>query len=111
MSPQASPLEPARGERDSGFRWALGLLATAALLVRLIPALHEALWCDEAFTRSLVLRPLGKSLNGIRRDAVHPPLFYMLLRAPVGLWGGEPLPLRSISLLAGTATIVLTGLV
>lgn len=111
MSRQDSPLEPARGTRDAGFAWALGLLAAAALLVRLLPALHEALWCDEAFTRSIVMRPLGKSLNGIRRDAVHPPLFYLLLRAPVGLWGGEPLPLRSISLLAGAATVVLTGFV
>lgn len=78
--------------------------------LRLITIKHEALFADEIFSRNIAMQPLPHALELVREDLVHPPLYYLLLKAAVSILGANALGLRSLSLLCGIATIGLIAI-
>lgn len=66
-----------------------------------------SIWHDEAFSGLLVRYDIGEMMHRIALD-VHPPLYYLLLRAWTGLIGNTELTLRLYSLLFGCIATYLT---
>jgi 4-amino-4-deoxy-L-arabinose transferase-like glycosyltransferase len=82
---------------------ALGLLAFA---IR-IPFLgQQSLWFDEAFTVLIAQFPTETAIEALFIDGVHPPLYYLLMRA-VMLIGHQETMLRLPSVLFGAVTVPL----
>jgi mannosyltransferase len=65
---------------------------------------HQSLWIDESLSWLVGLLPLDESLTWILRDFVHPPFYYLLLRAALRL-GQSEFILRLPSAIAGTIAI------
>lgn len=63
-------------------------------------------WYDEAFSGVLIREDWGNMLRIIRQDAVHPPLYYFLLKIWGSIFGNTDVVLRSFSLLFGIVLIV-----
>jgi hypothetical protein len=87
------------------------LLMVLGAVFRLISIKHEAMFVDEVFSRNIALQPLPRALELAREDLVHPPLYYLLLKATVSIWGASVLGLRALSLLCGIASIGLIAIV
>jgi 4-amino-4-deoxy-L-arabinose transferase-like glycosyltransferase len=77
---------------------------------RLISFQREALGGDEMFSRRVVTEPLPLAYAEVRDDLVHPPLYYLLLKAGTSLWGADALGLRALSLFCGIASIGLIAI-
>jgi 4-amino-4-deoxy-L-arabinose transferase-like glycosyltransferase len=65
-------------------------------------------WGDEAFNGVQVRKPFRVMLDVVRHDS-HPPLLYVLQKV-VALVSTSPAALRLVSALAGTAAVVLAGI-
>ena len=114
-TPSAGPTTPAvapavarspAGTGPLGLPWALlGLLALAALL-RFSTIDLQSLWFDEAFTPTHVLHDgLGATLRSMSHTENTPPLFYVLQWGWSRIFGTGAVALRSLSALAGVATV------
>ncbi|MCC7008934.1 MAG: glycosyltransferase family 39 protein [Acidobacteria bacterium] len=93
--------------RTSGsISWAraAGIL-TAAVALRAAHLGTESLWFDEAYSVRLASRPVSAILAERWID-IHPPLYYLLLHAWVGVAGTSEVAVRSLSLLLDVAAIV-----
>jgi hypothetical protein len=91
----------------------LGLLLLIVLIaafLRIYPLKHEALSGDELFSARVALAPFHESYTMVRDDLVHPPLYYLLLKIGVSIWGAGAVGLRLLSLAAGIFTIPLVWL-
>jgi uncharacterized membrane protein len=78
-----------------------GAAARFAILSR------ESVDVDELFSRSVALLPIHSGLDVVRNDLVHPPFYYLLLKAGTTVWGASVLGIRLWSLMFGVATIPL----
>ncbi len=87
------------GEADWRFRVAAGLIVAAALGLRLYRIGGQEVWVDEAFSWYMATTP--KLLKGLLIEN-SPPLYYLLLRAWVGVAGESEAALRLLSAVAGT---------
>lgn len=88
------------------------LVAAIILLgaaVRLGPLNREDLEGDELFSRSIALLPIRSALTAVQDDIVHPPLYYLVLKVGVLMWGASPLGIRLPSLIFGLATLALVS--
>ena len=83
----------------------IGLVAVAALL-RFSTLGLQSFWYDEALTVRLVGMSLGEMLTRIPLDEANPPGYYLSAWAWAKAFGPWELGLRSLSALAGTATVV-----
>jgi len=96
-------------------RWGFGLWVTLlAAAVRLYGLGVQSLWLDEAFSHLFATLPLDMAWQAMIVDAVHPPLYYLLMRLDyllmrlvVALVGGSEFALRFPSALAGVLTVAL----
>ncbi|MDX6696651.1 MAG: mannosyltransferase [Solirubrobacteraceae bacterium] len=85
--------------------WVVGGLVVAGAALRLATLDAQSLWYDEAGTLS-VLRPgLGATFSAVRDQEATPPLYFALLWVWSKVFGQGEVGLRSLSALAGTATI------
>ncbi len=98
----ASPSRPALAR--CGLVGAL-LVTALALIIRFSTLTLQSLWLDEAYTDHLVHLSLGAMLNAIPRSESTPPLYYVLTWAWTHVFGNSTFALRSVSALAGTATV------
>jgi mannosyltransferase len=80
------------------------LLAT---LVRLWGLGAQSLWLDEAFSHLFATLPPDTAWQAVIADAVHPPLYYVLLRLWLVLGGQSEFALRFSSVLAGVLAVAL----
>ena len=93
------------------WRWPV-LVVMAVVAATAAPVLSQrALWFDEAFSWQLTRFSWAEMLDRAARD-VHPPLYYLFLKAWTSLLGDGPLAMRSMSvawfaaaLAAGAATV------
>jgi len=89
-------------------RWGFGLWVTLlAAAVRLCGLGVQSLWLDEAFSHLFATLPLDMVWQAMIVDAVHPPLYYLLMRLVIVLVGGSEFALRFPSALAGVLTVAL----
>jgi len=89
-------------------RWAVAVgILLLAMLVRLWGLGAQSLWMDEAFSYLFATLPPDTAWQAIIVDAVHPPLYYVLLRLWLVLAGQSEFALRFPSVLAGGLTVAL----
>lgn len=79
-------------------------LMVLATVVRFATITKASIWHDEGFTMMLISRNPAEIWAGSGRD-VHPPLFYELLHGWTQIFGRSELAARSMSAVAGLATI------
>jgi len=72
--------------------------------------LTQSLWRDEAFTYSLSQQGFGKILFYTAKD-FNPPLYYLLIKIWVYLFGKSEIALRSVSLIFYMATLFVVFLI
>jgi mannosyltransferase len=85
--------------------WRLALLLVAAFALRLAIAPLPSYWVDEAFTVRLLSGDFGGLLGDLAETESTPPLYYVLAWAWSQAMGLGELGLRSLSALAGVATV------
>ncbi len=87
------------------------LILLFALGLRLV-SINQSLWLDEA-TSALVARNMSFSqiLTNFSPGDFHPPLYYLLLKIWASLFETTEITIRSLSVLAGLATVGLVFLI
>ena len=83
----------------------LGALIAAAIIPRCWTIGGRSLWCNEAFSWRLTTYDLPELLSRAARDN-NPPLYWVLLKGWAAVWGESTFALRSLSVLAGAATML-----
>lgn len=86
-------------------------IAVLALAIRFGTLSEQSFWLDEAYTVHLVRLPFGAMLREIPRSESTPPLYYVVAWTWTHVFGSGELPLRSLSALAGTATVFVSSLI
>ena len=86
------------------------LILVAAAALRADRLGLEELTTDEAFSWRMSLHPPAEIVARTASD-VHPPLYYLALKAWTLAWGDSPVALRSLSTVFGLAAVLLAGLV
>jgi len=86
--------------------WPLAALTLLAALLRFATLDLQSFWYDEAFTPVHVLHGgLGATLRAVSHTENTPPLWYVLIWGWSRVWGTGEVALRSLSALAGVATV------
>jgi mannosyltransferase len=86
--------------------WPLALLVALAALVRFATLDQQSLWYDEAVTAVRVLHPsLRSTLSAMVHVENTPPLYYMVAWGWTRVLGTGVFALRSLSAVAGVATV------
>lgn len=83
------------------------LIMVLATAVRIWGIGTKSLWYDETFSVVAAARGFGEVFTFTRLSDSHPPLYYLLLNLIIPVWFNE-VAVRSISCLAGIATVWLT---
>jgi mannosyltransferase len=76
------------GGKHPVYRWMIPILLLAFLL-RVACLDAQSMWWDEAFSVTIGSMDLRSLLDAVLADRVHPPLYYLLLRAWLTLGQGE----------------------
>lgn len=88
--------------------WSYWLTLVGVLWVSLLVRLHglgdRSLWFDEAFSWMLADQFSISEMLERTADDVHPPLYYLVLRAWMSLFGSSEFAMRSLSAILGTCT-------
>jgi 4-amino-4-deoxy-L-arabinose transferase-like glycosyltransferase len=108
--PESQPLSSALYTDKHLSRRALVVLFFIVILgaaARFVTLSRESVDGDELFSRSIALLPIHSGLDVVRSDLVHPPFYYLLLKAGMTVWGASVLGIRLWSLVFGVATIPL----
>jgi len=80
-------------------------LSVLAVAVRATGLTARPLWLDEAFSAWFASRSFGYLWHVLPTYEAHPPFYYSLLKLWRGLFGSDPLALRSLSLLFGLLAV------
>lgn len=88
----------------------LAAVLTLAAGIRLYFLSTESIDGDETFTRNVVALPMADSLERIRQDLVHPPLYYLSLKAFTAAFGSGLAAIRTPSLIFSLSGIAALGL-
>lgn len=103
------PLEARHDRRRAMNRRATILLLiftlAGAFALRILYLGERSLWFDEAFSYTLVERFSCWDMIQHTAQDVHPPLYYLLLRGWVALFGTSLVALRSLSVLFGLGAV------
>jgi 4-amino-4-deoxy-L-arabinose transferase-like glycosyltransferase len=91
------------GQSHRGVLWGLVL---AALGLRLIRLTFQPLWWDEGWSLYFATADVRTLLQLTAVD-IHPPLYYLILRLWIQIFGSGVVSVRLLSVLIGTATVLL----
>jgi uncharacterized membrane protein len=83
----------------------MGLLTVLAAVARFTALGHQSYWYDEAHTVWLVHFSFGRMLSKLPSTETSPPLYFVLAWVWAHLFGYGETALRSLSALAGVATV------
>jgi mannosyltransferase len=86
----------------------LGALVVAGASLRFWAIAHQGLWYDESVTAWLVRGSPSQILATVPRTESTPPLYYLIAWAWTRLFGDSEWGLRSLSAIAGAATVPVT---
>jgi hypothetical protein len=103
---EAHPIRPALGARPGAWR-ELAWISILALAVRAIGLGATNLWLDEADSWKVANYPWG-GLFGNLQETPAVPLFFILLKVWMGLFGDSEVALRSLSLGLSLALVPVT---
>jgi hypothetical protein len=98
--PAAAAVDPdetdplAWGSWTRGFQIAIAAALVAGLVLRF--ATTSPLWLDEALSVNIARLPLSDLIEALRHDG-HPPLYYVVLHAWMGVFGEGDLAVRALS--------------
>jgi mannosyltransferase len=107
-APQAAGRRPRLSETQL-FYGALVVVVAVALAMRLWGLDRRSIWFDEGMSVWISTGSIGDVLAASRGD-VHPPLYYLLLNVWLN-FGQSDRWVRLLSVLFGTITVALTGIV
>lgn len=85
-------------------------IVAIGLILRLI-SLNQSLWLDEATTALVAKMPVGDILEKFMIGDFHPPLYYILMKYWVLVFGSSEISLRIPSVVFGVATVYFTYLI
>jgi 4-amino-4-deoxy-L-arabinose transferase-like glycosyltransferase len=103
MSEAKAQEQDTRAARSS---WLIGLLCLVAFILRLLYAGRSGLWRDEALFLFVVRLPtLGDLFDFLRLHESHPPLFYLLERAWLAIFGTSDPAALALPILFGVALV------
>lgn len=85
------------------------LIAATGMVISLMIGLHQSVWFDEGYSIMLAQRPIGELISLTAVDA-HPPLYYLLLKGWISLFGMSELALRLSSVVCGGLATIAAGL-
>jgi mannosyltransferase len=95
-------------ERPRTSRWiwaALGAIVAVGAFLRFSHLALQGLWWDEATSAWLLRGGIGHVAPAVARTESTPPFYYLLAWCWTHVFGSGPAGLRSLSAVAGTATI------
>jgi len=92
--------------RTPAWHW-LGLILVIGAGLRFFRLGCEGLWCDEGYTAFLANEQLGTMLRELILNDDAPPLFYLLTRFLVGLFGDGEFALRLLPAAASCTAVLL----
>jgi mannosyltransferase len=98
------------GQAGRRYQLAVAALTLLAALLRFPTLDTQSFWLDESITVLLVDQPLGDVLGDLPDVESNPPLYDLLAWLWSRPFGTGEVGLRSLSALAGTATVALIGL-
>jgi uncharacterized membrane protein len=87
----------------------LALIVTGGIVLRCGELSRRSIWFDEAFSWRLTQFSVTELVERTASD-VHPPFYYILLKAWTAVFGTSVIALRSLSVVFGALTIVGTYL-
>lgn len=90
----------------SAIRREIVCLIVACLLaggVRWVGLLEQSFWFDEAMSWRTSILPWDAMLRSLSRNT-HPPLYFAVLKAWIGLWGESVTALRSLNVVIAMLT-------
>lgn len=95
--------------KDKSFaaKWWLIIVLLLAFWSRIYRIDHQSFWNDEGNSASLSSRSVALIIEGTASD-VHPPLYYLILRAWWPLAGRSDFTLRMVSAVAGLIQVRLS---
>jgi len=111
QAPHRGAAAPTTAERARALSeyWPLALLIALAAALRFATLDQQSLWYDEAVTAVRVLHPsLGSTLSAVVHVENTPPLYYVAEWGWTRVLGTGVFALRSLSALAGVATVGVT---
>jgi mannosyltransferase len=85
--------------------WALLALVALGAAIRILTIDNQSFWTDEALTAYEAHLPFGAMLNTVVHVETTPPLYFVLIWGWAHVFGTTEVALRSISTLAGIATV------
>ena len=94
----------AKAER-AGLPVAMWLILVLALVLRLFEITEDSIWIDESFAVLSSRLDFGHLFAQISRDALTPPLHYILLAIWIDVFGDSELSVRSLSALFGLLSV------
>lgn len=103
--PMSAPAVQVKSDRWITFLWLLPVVGLAAWL-RFYDLTAAAIWGDEGSSLLLSQYSLADLWVHASHD-VHPPLYFMLLKGWIGLFGDGIFSIRLLSALPGIATVLL----
>lgn len=89
-------------------RYFIGIVIVVALLTMVISmliGLNQSVWFDEGYSIMVAQQSVSEVLSLTAVDA-HPPLYYLLLKVWMVLFGSSELALRSSSVLCGGFSVI-----
>ena len=92
------------GSWTRGFVALISVALVAGVVLRFVTA--SPLWLDEALSVHIARLPLGDLVEALRHDG-HPPLYYVLLRGWMSLFGEGDVAVRALSGLFAVAALPL----
>ena len=104
MAP-ARPTVPPSQSGAALYYGCLILVAVAGTLLRTQGIETRSIWFDESFSWRIASFPVREAVERIGQDN-HPPLYFLLLKGWVAVFGTSEVALRSLSALLGGATIL-----
>src|SRR5437764_4829087 len=87
--------------------WIVLALTVLAAALRFATLGQQSLWLDESYAIEDVSRSFGAMLDWVRAKEGSPPLYFVLAWGWAKLFGTGAIGLRTLSALAGTATVPL----
>lgn len=79
--------------------------ASITMMISMVIGLQQSIWFDEGYSIIVAQQPLGELIALTAVDA-HPPLYYILLKAWMAVFGTSEFALRVSSVLCGGLSVI-----